>query len=120
MPTFKSVGITTKSISFHFSDNRIIIIPLDWVPKLKNATKDVRESYIIRNHFVFWESIDEIIGVKNLLNGSIVPKWKPHEQSLAKEDETGNFQSAQIRPVAPDASAIFYMQLNLVNQTSMY
>lgn len=74
MPTFKSVGITTRSISFHFSDNRIIIIPLDWVPKLKNATKETRASYVIRNHFVFWESIDEIIGVKNLLNGSIVPK----------------------------------------------
>lgn len=74
MPTFERVGMTTRSISFHLSDNRIITIPLDWIPKLKNATKEVRESYVIRNHFVFWESVDEIIGVKNLLNGTIVPK----------------------------------------------
>jgi hypothetical protein len=74
MPTFKSVNITSGSISFHLSDNRVIEIPLVWIPKLKNATKKTRESYVIRNHFVFWESIDEIIGVKNLLNGSIAPK----------------------------------------------
>ena len=74
MPIFKGVTFVSGSISFHLSDNRIITIPLAWVPKLENVTPQVRESYILRGHFVFWESIDEIIGVKNLLNGSIVPK----------------------------------------------
>lgn len=74
MPIFKKVTFVSGSISFQLSDNRIITIPLVWVPKLESVTKEVRESYIIRGHFVFWESVDEIIGVKNLLNGSIVPK----------------------------------------------
>jgi len=74
MATFKEVVFASNSISFCLSDNRIITIPLDWVPKLENADKTVRDSYIIRGHFVFWEGIDEIIGVKNLLNGSIVPQ----------------------------------------------
>ncbi len=74
MPIFKEVIFVPGSVSFHLSDDRIITIPLGWVPKLESVTKEVRESYIIRGHFVFWESIDEIIGVKNLLNGSIVPK----------------------------------------------
>ena len=74
MPIFKEVNFVPGSVSFHLSDDRIITIPLGWVPKLESVTKEVRESYIIRGHFVFWESIDEIIGVKNLLNGSIVPK----------------------------------------------
>ena len=74
MPNFKEITFASGSISFQLSDNRIITIPLGWVPKLESVTKEVRESYIIRGHFVFWESIDEIIGVKNLLNGSIVPK----------------------------------------------
>jgi len=74
MPIFKEVTFVPGSISFHLSDDRIITIPLGWVPKLESVTKEVRESYIIRSHFVFWESIDEIIGVKNLLNGSIVPR----------------------------------------------
>lgn len=34
----------------------------------------VRKNYTLRGHFVFWEDIDEIIGVKNLINGSIVPR----------------------------------------------
>lgn len=74
MPIFQEVTFDPVSISFHLSDDRIITIPLEWVPKLESVAKEVRESYIIRSHFVFWESIDEIIGVKNLLNGSIVPK----------------------------------------------
>jgi len=71
-PVFKEVIFVP--VSFHRSDDRIITLPLGWVPKLESVTKKVRESYIIRGHFVLWESIDEIIGVKNLLNGSIVPK----------------------------------------------
>ena len=74
MPIFQEVTFAPGSIFFHLSDDRIITIPLGWVPKLESVTKEVRESYIVRGHFVFWESIDEIIGVKNLLNGSIVPK----------------------------------------------
>ena len=73
MPTFKNIVFSDESISFSLSDNRIITIPIHWVPKLANASKTVRENFIIRSHFVFWESIDEIIGVKNLINGTIVP-----------------------------------------------
>jgi len=74
MPTILKIDFTPDSVSFHLSDHRIITIPISWVPKLENAANHIREDYILRGHFVFWESIDEIIGVKNLLNGSIVPK----------------------------------------------
>lgn len=73
MPVFKSVTFDNDNISFHLSDKRIITIPLNWIPKLEGATSTIRENYILRGHFVFWEDVDEIIGVKNLLNGTIVP-----------------------------------------------
>ncbi len=73
MPSFKCIVFEDENISFHLSDNRIITIPLNWIPKLEKASNQIRENYILRGHFVFWESIDEIVGVKNLLNGSIVP-----------------------------------------------
>jgi len=73
MPTFKCIIFSDDNISFHLSDKRIITIPIYWVPKLERASNHIRENYILRGHFVFWESIDEIIGVKNLLNGTIVP-----------------------------------------------
>lgn len=74
IPSFKSIDFEDENIAFRLSDNRIVTIPLHWVPKLESATNAVRENYILRGHFAFWEEVDEIIGVKNLLNGTIVPK----------------------------------------------
>jgi hypothetical protein len=74
MPTFKCIVFSDDEISFHLSDHRIITIPLHWIPKLEEASNIVRENYILRGHFAFWESIDEIIGVKNLINGTIIPR----------------------------------------------
>ena len=74
MPVFEKVIFDSVSISFYLSDHRIITIPIIWIPKLVNASESIRGNYKIKRHFVFWEDVDEIIGVKNLLNGSIVPR----------------------------------------------
>lgn len=74
MPSIVSISFGKESISFFLSDCRIVTIPLFWVSKLENASETIRENYVIRGHFVFWEDIDEIIGVKNLIDGSIVPQ----------------------------------------------
>jgi hypothetical protein len=74
MPTIKNVVFEKEAISFILSDYRTITIPTVWIPKLFKASNTIRENFVIRGHFVFWEDIDEIIGVKNLLNGSIVPR----------------------------------------------
>ena len=73
LPTFSYIVFDDENISFHLSDKRVVTIPINWVPKLEKSTQIVRENYILRGHFAFWESIDEIIGVKNLINGTIVP-----------------------------------------------
>jgi len=74
LPSISSVVFLTSFIEFHLADKRVITIPLHWITKLKNATTIQRQNYTIRGHFVFWDDIDEIIGVKNLINGTIVPK----------------------------------------------
>jgi hypothetical protein len=74
LPVFKRITFADEIIAFQLSDNRIVSIPIHWVPKLEMASKTIRENYILRGHFVFWEDVDEIIGVKNLLNGTIVPQ----------------------------------------------
>ena len=73
LPTITKVIFEDSLIHFHLSDKRIVSIPLQWISKLKEATITQREHYIVRGHFVFWDEIDEIIGVKNLLNGSVIP-----------------------------------------------
>ena len=70
MPTFENIEFTKeKTIRFYLSDKRIIEIPLSL--RLKKATKKQKENMDYQNgHFVFWDDIDEIIGVKNLLDGT--------------------------------------------------
>lgn len=74
MPTFLNITFDDQNISFQLSDKRVITIPVHWIPKLEKAGKSIRENYVLRGHFVFWEEVDEIIGVKNLLNGTVVPR----------------------------------------------
>jgi len=74
LPVIKNITFNEETISFTLSDRRIITIPVAWSKKLEKSSITIRENYIIRGHFVFWESIDEIIGVKNLIDGSIIPK----------------------------------------------
>ncbi|HET6559180.1 MAG TPA: DUF2442 domain-containing protein [Prolixibacteraceae bacterium] len=73
LPTILSVTFDDDKVSFYLSDKRIITIPLHWIPKLEKAGQSTRENYKLSGHFIFWEEVDEIIGVKNLLNGTIVP-----------------------------------------------
>ena len=73
MPNFKAVKFRQNMMEFHLSDGRIIAIPLHYSGKLSQATKKQRQNYEINGQFIFWDDIDEIIGVKNLLDGSIIP-----------------------------------------------
>ena len=47
-PGFENIVFDSNSISFKLSDNRIITIPLAWIPKLESSHKAVREDYILR------------------------------------------------------------------------
>lgn len=81
MPIFTKVLFNVGEIIFHLSDGQVISIPLGLCKKLLNATKEEREDYEIRGHFVFWAIVDESIEVEHLLNGTIVPK-KPNKVTI--------------------------------------
>ncbi len=74
LPVVEKVLFHKTLVDFCLSDKRIITIPLCWIEKLSKASEIQQNNYIVRGHFVFWDDIDEIIGVKNLLDGSIVPQ----------------------------------------------
>jgi hypothetical protein len=81
MPIFKKVVFNDSTIDFYLSDKSIVTIPLSWSKILLNASKQQREDYKIRTHFIYWYGINETLGVENLLNGSIVPK-KPNKVTI--------------------------------------
>ncbi|MEP7269254.1 MAG: DUF2442 domain-containing protein [Saprospiraceae bacterium] len=57
-------------IAFFLEDQRIICIPITWSKKLLKARPVQRQNFINSGTHIFWDEIDEIIGVKNILFGN--------------------------------------------------
>jgi hypothetical protein len=69
LPTFVRVFFRAEQIGFELSDGRVILIPLDWSKPLASASSKQRRAFELTELNVFWDEIDEIIGVENLLYG---------------------------------------------------
>jgi hypothetical protein len=69
LPKIKDVAFIKDEIAFVLDDGRIIYIPLSWSKKLQKATPSERQNFKNTGIHVFWDDVDEIIGVKNILFG---------------------------------------------------
>jgi len=56
----------------NFADGRILAVPLEYFPRLLNATKEERSKYILSGNGtgIHWEELDEDISVHGLLLGN--------------------------------------------------
>jgi len=64
-----NVYFDAERIHVRLSDGREISVPLDWFPRLRNATDEQRQQWklIGRGVGIHWEAIDEDISVAGLL-----------------------------------------------------
>ncbi len=69
LPKIKDVAFIKDEIAFVLDDERIIYIPLAWSKKLQKATSSQRQNFKNAGIHVFWDDVEEIIGVKNILFG---------------------------------------------------
>lgn len=69
LPTFTGVWINSDEIVFSLSDGRKVAIPLAWSNPLSAASVNQRSNFTVSAYNVFWDDIDEIIGVENVLFG---------------------------------------------------
>ena len=69
IPTFTNVQVKTDTILFSLSDGRTVTIPLAWSKPLSAASIGQRNNFIVSAYNIFWDDIDEIIGVENVLFG---------------------------------------------------
>ncbi|MDS3860594.1 DUF2442 domain-containing protein [Thermosynechococcaceae cyanobacterium BACA0444] len=71
----KQVYFTSTTISVELMDDRIIIVPLGWYPRLLNATPQQREAWEIcgGGYGVHWEELDEDLSAEGLLRGAPAP-----------------------------------------------
>ena len=60
-----------EALVVQLSDGREISAPLEWFPRLRNATDEQRRNWrlIARGIGIHWEDIDEDIAVSTLLRG---------------------------------------------------
>ena len=65
------VSFTKDSLRFVLADGREISAPLEWFPRLRDATETARKHWrLIGNGIgVHWPEIDEDISVKTLMTG---------------------------------------------------
>lgn len=75
LPDLSSVVVSDKIVTCVFEDGRVVSFPLAWSEKLMGATLEQRQTFEFNAHFIFWDDIDEIIGVRNILFGNQL-HWK--------------------------------------------
>ena len=68
-PTLAGVSVDADTVQFDLSDGRSMKFPLAWSVKLLNATPEQRQNVTFTPYNAFWDDIDEIIGVENVLYG---------------------------------------------------
>lgn len=67
LPIIKNVWVDDTRVHMDLEDGRSIAWPFTWSPLLANATSEQRQHFSFSAYHIFWDDIDEIIGVKNVL-----------------------------------------------------
>ena len=67
----ENVKVTEDTLSVDLSDGRTISVPLEWFPRLVQATPVERNNWrlIGKGHGIHWKDIDEDISIEGLLAG---------------------------------------------------
>lgn len=70
-PHATRVEFTADSLVVHLDDGRVISAPLEWFPRLRAAAVEARSQWrlIGRGVGIHWESLDEDVSVRGLLDG---------------------------------------------------
>jgi hypothetical protein len=65
----ETVRFTEDALIVALSDGREVSVPLEWFPRLRNATPEQRDNWrlIARGIGIHWEDVDEDIAVTTLL-----------------------------------------------------
>lgn len=68
-PRAVNVKISNGYVKVRLADRREVTVPLEWFPRLRNATAEQRSHWrlIARGIGIHWEDIDEDISVASLL-----------------------------------------------------
>ena len=65
----EDVHFSEDALIVRLSDGRVVSVPLEWCPRLRDATPEQREEWrlIARGIGIHWEAVDEDIAVTTIL-----------------------------------------------------
>ena len=71
VPLAEDVRVSANSLSVDLGDGRTIAVPLEWYPRLLNASAGERKNWrlIGKGQGIHWEALDEDVSVAGLLAG---------------------------------------------------
>ena len=65
----KKVSFTKKYARIALADGRVISLPLEFYPRLQNATDAQRQNYELFGLNIYWDDLDEGIDLTAMLTG---------------------------------------------------
>jgi hypothetical protein len=70
-PLAVDVNISVRQLAVALADGRRVAVPLEWYPRLMDATKAERKNWRLLGdgYAIEWPALDEHIGVEGLLAG---------------------------------------------------
>lgn len=69
LPDLSSVFVTDTTVICGFEEGHTVSFPIAWSQKLTQASPEQRQAFEFNAHFIFWDDVEEIIGVRNILFG---------------------------------------------------
>lgn len=68
-PTAVDVAVSEALLHLTLADGRELAVPLEWFPRLRNATPEQRQNWrlISRGEGIHWPDVDEDVSVRGLL-----------------------------------------------------
>lgn len=71
-----AVEVNENMLRVTLADGRVIATPLDWYPRLLDATPEQRSNYELGWTGIHWPDIDEDLSVHGMLQGNRPPQIK--------------------------------------------
>ncbi len=73
-PRVRNVEFSDKMFTVLIEDGRVVSVPIQWFPRLLNATAEEKNNWRVfqdsnGRDIIFWESLDELVPVVALLTG---------------------------------------------------
>ena len=70
-PTAIRVTIANDKLAVDLADGRIMLVPLEWYPRLQQATDAERQNWQLlgNGYAIEWPDLDEHIGIEGLIAG---------------------------------------------------